>query len=619
MEEEDEGLRMGELRGSGALGNVYSIVGRPGLVIKTFGCNEHLRREVLFWRHVTNRLGASIPVTFLAVTREGIIMQDGGRSLWQSPSLGRGERFSVLIHKVRDQVCALHRRAGLEHRDLTPMNVMIDPSDGAVRIIDMSNVCVPGHERLLRPHVKLRSTRAGVMCRSPEEMMGLDTIPFAHDAWALGTMILWLCTNLMVSSHSRTSSSSSSSSASSSSGSSSSSSSSGSSSSSSSSGSSASHPSSSSSSSHSSDSASSSHSSYASASVPLSASSTSSPESSLYLPTVCDEDSEFGAMLSEVDAFVRLHGTPESIQIRRKWFIALAGAHLGKQRPLYANVEESMLQVPVPVWKLVRPLLMRLLSEHPSERVKALYDDTAWDRLRKGETEGEALTASTTASTLTASTLTASTPASTLTASTPASTLTASTPASTLTASTSSASTPASTLTASKPAGSGYYTRLRSPALAVMMKFASIPSGKMLDDAVTMLDTRRVDAQLLATINHLCVTFEEYCSAHHCTLLMPEDANIHPLRWVCALAVIDVAVHVCGSFGAATQNVVVEPGKYLRGDQASLALHNMVQVLWDSDSGVASAALERMVDGKYRVRALDWLLDHGDSPPIVSR
>lgn len=152
-----------------------------------------------------------------------------------------------------------------------------------------------------------------------------------------------------------------------------------------------------------------------------------------------------------------------------------------------------------------------------------------------------------------------------------------------------------------------------------MMKFASIPSGKMLDDAVTMLDTRRVDAQLLATINHLCVTFEEYCSAHHCTLLMPEDANIHPLRWVCALAVIDVAVHVCGSFGAATQNVVVEPGKYLRGDQASLALHNMVQALWDSDSGVASAALERMVDGKYRVRALDWLLDHGDSPPIVSR
>lgn len=148
--------------------------------------------------------------------------------------------------------------------------------------------------------------------------------------------------------------------------------------------------------------------------------------------------------------------------------------------------------------------------------------------------------------------------------------------------------------------------------LAVMMKYAAIPAGKMLDDAVTLLDTRRIDSQLLATINHLCVCFERYSMSQKCTLLMPDDASNHPLRWVCALSVIDVGVHMCGSFGASTQDVVTNVSTYVRGDHATLSLFAMIDLLWKADTGVASGALSRMVSGKYRVRALDWLLDHGN-------
>jgi hypothetical protein len=276
---------------------------------------------------------------------------------------------------------------------------------------------------------------------------------------------------------------------------------------------------------------------------------------------MCDEDREFALMLVETGNFVRLHGTPTSMKIRSEWFISLAGSRLMSQHasPRYEHVDPSFLQVPLSSWTKVKPLLMRLLSEHPSERVSVLYDDAAWDGLAagvpcrnlRGGGGGES-------------------------------------------ASCSSPPPPPSS---------------SSPSLAVMMKYGAIPSGKMLDDAVTLLDTRRIDTQLLATVNQLCVGFEEYCLAHRCTLLMPDDANIHQLRWVCALAVIDVAVDMCGSFGAASQNVVVEVGKYVKGDHATLALFSMIDVLW-GESGVASAALARMVDAKYRVRALDWLLDH---------
>jgi len=493
-----ETLSLGQWRGTGALGSVYDVLHKPGVVIKTFENVHQLRRERMFWHHIRRKIPE--PVTYLGSTREGILMVDAGRSLLDAPSMGRGENALRIVSAIRAQLCALHRLAGIEHRDLNPSNVMVDRL-GVVRIVDMSNVCVPGYERLLRPEVKLRRLRGTIMCRSPEEMLGIDTVPFSHDAWAMGTLILWLCTNMALTSIAKSSSGSTRSSS--------------------------------------------------SGSTRSSSSSSCSPSSPDHLTVECDEDHEFGQMLREAAAFVRLHGCPENVFIRREWFVALAGTAnilAGPCKRAYDKIDPRNLQCPQSVWEELKPLVIGLLSEHPQERVRILHDDSLW-KLGRGGSGGSG--------------------------------------------------------------GSGSHDVLHSDhssssRIAVLMKYAALPSGKLLSDAITMLDARRVDSQLLATMNHLCVCLEENCVAQRCTVLMPDDADIHPMRWVCALAVIDVAVHICGSFGAATQNVVVSPGTYVRGDQSAISLFAIIEAMWED--GVASAVLARMVDASNKVKALDWLL-----------
>jgi serine/threonine protein kinase len=195
----------GPVRGVGALG-VVRETGVAGVLIKSFGQQFDFLREAALWRHTVCRMAgaACAGLPFLGETDEGILLRDGGDTLYASaPELRRRDRFDGFalrrfVARLRRIVVSVHRRAGIEHRDLNPLNVLVAKgADPQPSLIDLTNSAVPGFERTTTKRHTLRVLRASPLVRSPEETLGIEARPFAHDAWALGVLIVWLMTGVV--------------------------------------------------------------------------------------------------------------------------------------------------------------------------------------------------------------------------------------------------------------------------------------------------------------------------------------------------------------------------------------------------------------------------------------
>jgi hypothetical protein len=373
----------GAIRGQGALG-VVRETGVPGVLIKTFPQPFDFLREAALWEH-TRAAVATDPVCaaglpFLGRTSEGITMADGGQTLYAAaPALRRQDRrdgFSLrrFVARLRRIIVSVHRRAGIEHRDLNPLNVLVstdarrDPS-----LIDLTNAAVPGFERTTTQRHTLRVLRASVVVRSPEETMGMEAPPFAHDAWALGALIVWLMTDViyMQPDESTTSSASGDDNDEDDEG-----------------------PWESSDT-HSSSSSSSPSPSYLSGSAMSTESESASSSTSSSGSSLLDRSDPFCAMLYGVRDLVKFYGSPTNLRVRRRWWIALGGTlqpvdgYRGDpvvssvRRRRWDGVCREDVLCSRGTWRRLRVLASLLLSYDPDVRVQALHDDRLWR-----ETEG---------------------------------------------------------------------------------------------------------------------------------------------------------------------------------------------------------------------------------------
>ena len=203
----------GRLRASGSFGEVREAPG--GELRKTFRAKAHLQREAAYWRYIghttrqAQQEGASAAAAalllfpFVGTDEVSLRMRDAGFPLLHTAEwLRRSDdaALATFVGQLRAMLCALHREAGVEHRDLGPLNVLVRelPQSAAAAarfvpaIVDYSNACIPGHERLLRRERAWRVLRASPVVRSPEETLGLISPPFAHDAWAMGALLVYL-------------------------------------------------------------------------------------------------------------------------------------------------------------------------------------------------------------------------------------------------------------------------------------------------------------------------------------------------------------------------------------------------------------------------------------------
>jgi len=373
----------GAIRGQGALG-VVRETGVPGVLIKTFPQPFDFLREAALWEH-TRAAVATDPVCaaglpFLGRTSEGITMADGGQTLYAAaPALRRQDRrdgFSLrrFVARLRRILVSVHRRAGIEHRDLNPLNVLVstdarrDPS-----LIDLTNAAVPGFERTTTQRHTLRVLRASVVVRSPEETMGMEAPPFAHDAWALGALIVWLMTDViyMQPEESPTSSSTSDD------------------------GDDDHEGPWESSDTRSASSSSSSHSpspspSYLSGSAMSTESESASSSTSSSGSSLLDRSDPFCAMLYGVRDLIKFYGSPTNLRVRRRWWIALGGTlqpvdgYRGDpvvssvRRRRWDGVCREDVLCSRATWRRLRVLASLLLSYDPDVRVQALHDDRLW-------------------------------------------------------------------------------------------------------------------------------------------------------------------------------------------------------------------------------------------------
>lgn len=194
--------------GEGAYGTVYTVAGKPDLVIKCFKKNdiESALRERFVWERVVHTC-PSVKWSYVGTvghpqcTRRPVqlVFRNVGRSLERIlgedvsrmiPSDGDIVRI-VMVH-VRHIIVTMHRNAHLEHRDLNPTNIMVDEDD--VHVIDMSNATLRNCDRAaIASQVAERDVRSAPFFRSPEEMLGDNEAPFGSaDAWSIGMLGLWL-------------------------------------------------------------------------------------------------------------------------------------------------------------------------------------------------------------------------------------------------------------------------------------------------------------------------------------------------------------------------------------------------------------------------------------------
>jgi hypothetical protein len=186
------------LRGQGAFGTVRET-GTPGLLLKRYERESDMHREALIWGHIHARCGAHASLPYAGATEEGLLMRDGGVTLYAASAWLRRNDSALLeyILALRDALVMVHLRANVEHRDLNPLNVLARPAPGrpghfVPSLIDLTNASLPGADRLMLARHTPRVLRASPVIRSPEETLGLDAPPFAHDAWALGVLMMWL-------------------------------------------------------------------------------------------------------------------------------------------------------------------------------------------------------------------------------------------------------------------------------------------------------------------------------------------------------------------------------------------------------------------------------------------
>jgi hypothetical protein len=186
------------LRGQGAFGSVRETA-TPGLLLKRYVRSADMHREALIWAHIHGRCGPHAALPYAGETAEGLLLHDGGVTLYAAAAWLRRKDAALLeyVHLLRDALVMVHRRAGVEHRDLNPLNVLARPAAGRPgffqpALIDLTNAAVPGADRLTLPRHTPRVLRASPVIRSPEETLGMDAPAFAHDAWALGALLTWL-------------------------------------------------------------------------------------------------------------------------------------------------------------------------------------------------------------------------------------------------------------------------------------------------------------------------------------------------------------------------------------------------------------------------------------------
>jgi serine/threonine protein kinase len=432
----------GPVRGVGALG-VVRETGVAGVLVKSFGQQFDFLREAALWRHTVERMGggedrssawkevcAGLP--FLGATDEGILLCDGGDTLYASaPELRRRDRFDGFalrrfVARLRRILVSVHRRAGIEHRDLNPLNILVAKgADPQPTLIDLTNSAVPGFERTTTKRHTLRVLRASPLVRSPEETLGIETRPFAHDAWALGVLVVWLMTGVVYTGPSESGTASSRSSGT------------------------ASSRSSGTASSRSSGTASSRSSGTAStdsssgdagdawdagdaemdeADAPdeedsdaeggregemsweeTAAESTSTTGEEESASTTGEEEEEsasttgeesasdpLGQMLRAIRDLVRFYGSPTDLRTRRAWWVALNGTlHpidgfrgdrvMGAiRRRRWQEVRSIDVLCGRASWKQLRPLASLLLSYDPEVRVQAMHDDRIWRAMEQG-------------------------------------------------------------------------------------------------------------------------------------------------------------------------------------------------------------------------------------------
>jgi serine/threonine protein kinase len=321
----------------GSFGSVY-MSDASDCVIKTFSSKASMNREWTMWRHVkasTERTGRQC--VFLGRCEDGLVFRHAGVNLSQSSFLARGERFADSITQLRQAITDLHMISGIEHRDISPGNIVVDRTK--LTLIDLSNASFR-YECISRI---ARSIRTSPMIRTPEEIIGLDAqVPFHRDAWALGCVILWLATGKYITykrgevSGGETGESG--------------------------------EPSESESGEEPSESG-------------------ESGEPSEPSEGECGEDGF--EMFRELSCFIHFFGSPESIHTRATWMQHLGWPTLprskgdswvGRIRRGDADaVPEHMLQIPLDQWVWVLPMLKGLLSEFATERTHTLHHHPGWN------------------------------------------------------------------------------------------------------------------------------------------------------------------------------------------------------------------------------------------------
>lgn len=377
------------VRGQGTYGTVRET-SIPGVLVKSYVRQYTMDREAALWQHVAERCGTHPGLPYIGLSEEGLLMRDGGRMLYQASEQlcrqeGAVERF---VCELRDLVVLVHRRAGIEHRDLNPLNVLVGSRNEGEPcrpvLIDLTNSSIPALERLTKPHHTLRNLRASPIVRSPEETLGIEAPPFAHDAWAIGVILVWLMTDELFTTGqgaARTDGDT--------------------------------------------ETSSSSDPEHDDESEPEhddeSEPEYSGPAGGEWMSTEEDDNhwasgeeqeeeesspsssttfgegrDELSAMMSDVRRFARFYGAPTQIRARRAWWVALCG----NVRPLdncpgrpvirairrreWHRVPRSAILCRRRAWRRLRTLASLLLSYDANVRVQALHDDRLWDALRYG-------------------------------------------------------------------------------------------------------------------------------------------------------------------------------------------------------------------------------------------
>lgn len=209
-----------EVFGKGAFGSVFKT-NHPELVLKTFHHSTQLHREATLWTHLVNRC-EHCTWPYAGQLIHGIVLRDSGETLYDYAKRRDVVRYHFLhiIKNIREQLYHMHVCAGIEHRDLSPFNVLCAVGQHAsasetleelyddygededeeeellacpplVTLIDLTNASIPESYQIThRPP----TCRANPCIKSPEEVLNMMTLGFASDAWALGVLIIWLAT-----------------------------------------------------------------------------------------------------------------------------------------------------------------------------------------------------------------------------------------------------------------------------------------------------------------------------------------------------------------------------------------------------------------------------------------